>query len=122
MFQQLSQWCGRGDQSEQDDVARATETVNRGKTANTSFFEMKDLSAYSCSTFKEKDKSNSSKIDANADSNDRFSFAIAIFLVVHRRRILVIVLSPPNNSPNTECCDWVNTNGVQPINFPMARC
>ena len=38
---------------------------------------------------------------ANADSNDRFSFAIAIFLVVHRRRILVIVLSPPNNSPNT---------------------
>ena len=46
-------------------------------------------------------RSNSSKIDANADSNDRFSFAIAIFLVVHRRRILVIVLSPPNNSPNT---------------------
>ena len=35
------------------------------------------------------------------DSSDRFSFAIAIFLVVHRRRILVIMLSPPNNSPNT---------------------
>ena len=35
------------------------------------------------------------------DSNDRFSFAISIFLVVHRRRILVIVLRPPNNSPNT---------------------
>ena len=35
------------------------------------------------------------------DSDDRFSFAIAIFLVVHRRRILVNVLSPPNNSPNT---------------------
>ena len=35
------------------------------------------------------------------DSNDRFSFAIAIFLVVHHCRILVIVLSPPNNSPNT---------------------
>ena len=33
--------------------------------------------------------------DANADSNDRFSFAIAIFLVVHRRRILVIVLARP---------------------------
>ena len=30
--------------------------------------------------------------DRVADSNDRFYFAIAIFLVVHRRRILVIVL------------------------------
>ena len=56
---------------------------------------------------------NEDRVDANADSNDRFSFAIAIFLVVHRRRILVIVLSPPNNSPNTERCDWVNTNGVR---------
>ena len=82
---------------------------------------MKDLSAYSCSTFKEKDKSNSSKIDANVDSNDRFSFVHSHpppppplrgahppppgLSVVHRRRILVIVLSPPNNSPNTERCD-----------------
>ena len=56
------------------------------------------------------------------DSNDRFSFAIAIFLVVHRRRILVIVLSPPNNSPkHIERCDWVNTNGVRPINFHFCQ-
>ena len=52
------------------------------------------------------------------DSNDRFSFAIAIFLVVHRRRILVIVLSPAQQlSKHIERCDWVNTNGVRPIIF-----
>ncbi len=41
---------------------------------------------------------NEDRVYANADSNDRFSFAIDIFLVVHRRRILIIELSPPNNT------------------------
>ena len=53
------------------------------------------------------------------DSNDRFSFAIAIFLVVHRPQDSRHRGKPAQQlSKHIERCDWVNTNGVRPIHFP----